>query len=258
VKLARRLGRPAHPAAAAVTGAVAGPVPGGPRHVAIIMDGNGRWAKTRHLPRVAGHRAGVEAVRRVVEAAPDIGIGTLTLYAFSTENSRRPADEVSDLIGLLRYYIAAEIDALDANGVRLRVIGDWRSFSPDVVAQLQAAIDRTAGNTVMDLVIALNYGAQDELVRAVRGLAADVAAGRLAADAIDPALIDARLDTADLAPVDLIVRTSGEYRLSNFLLWQAAYAEFHFTDLLWPDFDAAALRDAAEAFARRDRRYGGL
>lgn len=228
----------------------AGPVAGGPRHVGIIMDGNGRWAKARLLPRVAGHRAGVEAVRRVVRAAPGLGLSALTLYAFSSENWRRPPDEVSALMELLRAYIESEIDELDSQGVRLRLIGDWRALSRDVVCRLDSALERTAGNTGMSLVIALNYGAQDELARAA---AAAAAAGLVTAGSIE-----AHLDTAGLPPLDLVVRTSGEYRLSNFLLWQAAYAELFFTDALWPDFDAAALRAACEAFARRDRRFGGL
>jgi undecaprenyl diphosphate synthase len=227
-----------------------GPVTGGPRHVGIIMDGNGRWAKARMLPRVAGHRAGVEAVRRVVRAAPGLGLSALTLYAFSSENWRRPPEEVSALMELLRAYIESEIDELDAQGVRLRLIGDWRALSHDVVCRLDAALERTAGNAGMSLVIALNYGAQDELARA--------AAAAAAAGPVTAASIEAHLDTAGLPPLDLVVRTSGEYRLSNFLLWQAAYAELFFTDALWPDFDGAALRAACDSFARRDRRFGGL
>ena len=238
--------------------AVAGPVAGGPRHVAIIMDGNGRWARRRHLPRVAGHRAGVEAVRRIVRAAPDLGIEALTLYAFSSENWRRPAAEVNDLMGLLRHYIRSELGEMQANGIRLRLIGDWRSLHPDIVADLEDAVGQTAAGDRLTLVIALNYGAQDELARAARRIAARVAGGELAPDAIDTDTIAAHLDTAGLLPVDLIVRTSGELRLSNFLLWQAAYAELWFTDRLWPDFDAEVLREATAVFASRERRYGGL
>ena len=222
-----------------------------PRHVAIIMDGNGRWAKARHLPRLAGHRAGVEAVRRVVEAAPDLGIEVLTLYAFSSENWKRPADEVGDLMGLLRHYIRSEINELHANGVRLRFIGDWERLKPDLVTMLTDAAARTAGNVKMTLVIALNYGGQDELVRAARALAG------MPVEQIDAAAIEARLDTAGLPPPDLVVRTSGEQRLSNFLLWQAAYAEFVVTERLWPDFDRAALAETVAEFATRERRYGG-
>lgn len=234
-----------------------GPVPGGPRHVAIIMDGNGRWAKARRLPRLAGHRAGVEAVRRVVKAAPDLGIETLTLYAFSSENWRRPPEEVSDLMGLLLQHIRSELDELDGAGVRLGFIGEWRALRADIVAELERARTRTAGNRRLNLVVALNYGGHDELVRAVRRLAAEVAAGMRDPAAIGPADIAAALDTAEFAPVDLIIRSSGEVRLSNFLLWQAAYAELWFTPVLWPDFDESVLRQATEAFARRERRFGG-
>lgn len=246
---------PGLPAAAeAIAG---GPTPGGPRHVAIIMDGNGRWAKARRLPRLAGHRAGVEAVRRVVKAAPELGIDTLTLYAFSSENWRRPPEEVSDLMGLLLQHIRSELEELDEAGVRLGFIGEWRALRPDIVTELERARFRTAGNRRLNLVVALNYGAQDELVRAVRRLAAEAAAGARDPAAISAADIEAALDTAAFAPVDLIIRSSGEVRLSNFLLWQAAYAELWFTPVLWPDFDAAVLRQATEAFARRERRFGG-
>jgi len=228
-----------------------------PFHVAIIMDGNGRWAKRRFLPRVAGHRSGVEAVRRVVKAAPDHGIDVLTLYAFSSENWRRPADEVSDLMGLLRAYLRSEIDELHREGVRLRFIGDVSRLSVDIVAMLDEARTRTAENTRLTLVIALNYGSQDELTRVTRALAAEAAAGTLDPAAITPELIESRLDTGDLPPVDLLVRTSGELRISNFLLWQTAYAEFVFTETLWPDFDGARLAEAVAAFHARERRFGG-
>ena len=224
----------------------------GARHVAIIMDGNGRWAKARHLPRLAGHRAGVEAVRKVVEAAPDLGIQYLTLYAFSSENWKRPADEVGDLMGLLRHYIRSEIAELDRNGVRLVFIGDYKALKPDLVTMLEDAKLRTQGNTGLTLVIALNYGGQDELVRVARCLATEVAP-----EAIDAAAIEARLDTAGMPPPDVVVRTSGEQRLSNFLLWQAAYAEFVFTERLWPDFDGTALAEVVAEFATRERRFGG-
>ncbi|MBV8971935.1 MAG: isoprenyl transferase [Sphingomonadaceae bacterium] len=221
------------------------------------MDGNGRWARARHLPRVMGHRKGVEAVRRTIEAAPDLGIEVLTLYAFSSENWRRPADEVSDLMGLLRHYLRTEIAELHANGVRLRFIGDTARLSEDVVAMLEQAAALTASNRRLTLVLALNYGSHDELIRVARALAADAAAGRLDPAAIDAGAIEARLDTAGLPPPDLIIRTSGEQRLSNFLMWQAAYAELVFTDELWPDFDAASLKRAVDTFGQRDRRYGG-
>ena len=224
-----------------------------PRHVAIIMDGNGRWAKQRHLPRFAGHKAGVEAVRRVTRAARGMGIEALTLYAFSSENWRRPEEEVNDLMGLLRVFIRSDIDELVRENVRLRVIGDYRRFAPDLVTMVDAAVARTRDNTGPILAIALNYGAQAELAAAARRLAE-----RLAPDQIDEAAIEAELETRDLPPLDLLIRTSGEHRLSNFLLWQAAYAELLFVDTLWPDFDGEALAQAVAAFGRRQRRYGGL
>jgi undecaprenyl diphosphate synthase len=227
------------------------------RHLAIIMDGNGRWAKARRLPRIAGHREGVEAVRRVVEAAPSLGLEVLTLYAFSSENWKRPPDEVSDLMGLLKHYVRSEIDALHKNGVCLDFIGDWRALKPDLVQLLEDARLRTAGNRGLKLVMALNYGGQSELVRAVQRLAEDVAAGQLDPAAIGPEAVESRLDTAGLPPPDAVLRTSGELRLSNFLLWQSAYAEFLVTDTLWPDFDAAALAESLHEFARRERRFGG-
>ena len=234
------------------------PVPAGeagtvPRHVAIIMDGNGRWAKRRHLPRLAGHRAGVEAVRRVTRAARALGIEALTLYAFSSENWRRPEEEVSDLMGLLRLFIRSDLAELVRENVRLRIIGDYRRFAPDLVAMVDDAVRRTAGNSGPVLAIALNYGAQAELAAVARRLAAT-----LAPEQITEAAIEAELDTAELPPLDLLIRTSGEQRLSNFLLWQAAYAELLFVDTLWPDFDADALADAVAAFGLRQRRFGGL
>ena len=248
---------PAASLAAVPVGAV--PVGGAvPRHVAIIMDGNGRWAKKRFLPRFAGHKAGVEAVRRVTRAARAMGIEALTLYAFSSENWRRPAEEVSDLMGLLRHFIRSDLEELARENVRLRVIGDYHSFSPDLVAMVDDAIARTASNTGPILAIALNYGAHAELVGAARRLAERARDGALDPASIDVGTIEAELDTHDLPPLDLMIRTSGEQRLSNFLLWQAAYAELLFVDTLWPDFDAAALADAVAAFGQRQRRYGGL
>ncbi|WP_188658815.1 polyprenyl diphosphate synthase [Sphingomonas metalli] len=224
-----------------------------PRHVAIIMDGNGRWAKQRHLPRAAGHKAGVDAVRRVTRAARAMGIEALTLYAFSSENWRRPVEEVGELMKLLRFFIRSDLAELARENVRLRVIGDYRAFGAELVALIDDAIARTSANTGPLLVIALNYGAQAELAAAARR-----AAAKLPADAIDEAAIEAELETADLPPLDLVIRTSGEQRLSNFLLWQAAYAELLFVPTLWPDFDADALAEAVAAFGRRQRRYGGL
>ena len=229
-----------------------------PRHVAIIMDGNGRWAKARFLPRIAGHKQGVEAVRRVARAARDLGIEVLTLYAFSSENWRRPEEEVSDLMGLLRHFLGSELDDLIAEGIRLRVIGDWRGLAPDLVAMIGDAIARTANNPGPTLVIALNYGAQAEIVAAARRLAAQARDGALDPAAIDEARFNDALETHDLPPLDLLIRTSGEQRLSNFLLWQAAYAELMFVDTLWPDFDGETLAGAIAQFGRRQRRFGGL
>lgn len=229
----------------------------GLRHAAIIMDGNGRWAARRGLPRVVGHKQGVEAVRTTVRAARDLGLETLTLYAFSSENWKRPEDEVSDLMGLLRHFIRADVDEFIANNVRLKIIGNYRVLAPDLVEMIDDVVQRTAHNTGTTLVIALNYGAQDELLRATRALAAAAARGDIEADAIECAHIDAALDTGDLPPLDLLIRTSGERRLSNFLLWQAAYAELYFTDTLWPDFDGASLAEAIEAYGARERRFGG-
>ncbi len=221
----------------------------GARHVAIIMDGNGRWAKARRLPRVVGHQRGVETVREVVRAAREMGLEALTLYAFSTENWRRPEDEVSALMGLLKRYIQADLAEFVANNVRLRIIGDYKALAGDVVALLEDALAQTAGNDGTTLVVARNYGAQAEIARAASAAAAK---GTVTAEAIE-----AELDTAGLPPLDLLIRTSGEERLSNFLLWQAAYAELWFTDVLWPDFTPAHLQEALEAFAQRERRYGG-
>jgi len=229
-----------------------------PRHVAIIMDGNGRWAKARGLPRAAGHRAGAEAARKVLRAAGEAGVECLTLYAFSSENWRRPAEEVSDLMGLLRFYIQKELDSLHGEGVRLRIIGDHTAFQPETARMVDEAVARTGGNSRMTLAVALNYGARAELVNAVRAIAARAASGEISSAAIDEATVEAALDTAGLPPLDLVIRTSGEQRLSNFLLWQAAYAELLFLDTLWPDFDGEALRAALGEYARRERRYGGL
>lgn len=228
-----------------------------PRHIAIIMDGNGRWAKRRFLPRIAGHRAGAEAVRKVVRAARDMGVQALTLYAFSSENWRRSTEEVSDLMGLLKLYLRREIRELNAENVRLHTIGDLSGLGKDLVALAHEGVEATKTNTGLNFVLALNYGAQDEMLRAVRGIASDVAAGTLSPDDIDHASIEARLDTRDLPPLDLMIRTSGERRLSNFLLWQAAYAELLFVDTLWPDFGPQALADAITDFGNRERRFGG-
>jgi undecaprenyl diphosphate synthase len=239
---------------AAAQGSGAGAVP---RHVAIIMDGNGRWAKQKGLPRAAGHKAGAEAARTVLRAAGDAGVECLTLYAFSSENWRRPEEEVNDLMGLLRLYIANELNGLHKEGVRVKVLGDHSAFSPDTARMVDRAVERTAGNTRMTLAIALNYGARAELVQAARRLAVRAGAGEIDAHAIDEAMLEAELDTADLPPLDLLIRTSGEVRLSNFLLWQAAYAELLFVDTLWPDFGPEEFMAALAHYAGRERRFGG-
>jgi len=228
-----------------------------PRHVAIIMDGNGRWAAQRGLPRVAGHRAGAEAVRRTLRAAVEAGVEVLTLYAFSSENWRRPEEEVRDLKGLLGFYVDRELDELDREGVQLRLIGDHCAFGSDLVARLDRAVERTANNRRLTLVVALNYGARGEIAGAARRLAIKVMAGEIDPVQIDEARFGAELMTSDWPELDLLIRTSGEQRLSNFLLWQAAYAELVFTDTLWPDFDEDSFREALAEYAGRQRRFGG-
>ena len=218
------------------------------RHVAIIMDGNGRWAKARHLPRVVGHQRGVEAVRKLVRSLKDTPIECLTLYAFSSENWKRPEDEVDDLMNMMRKFIKSDLPEFIANDVKLHILGDWRGLAPDIVALLDDALAQTAKGK-RTLAVALNYGSQHEIARAATKAAAE---GEITAESIER-----HLDTAPLPPLDLLIRTSGEVRLSNFLLWQCAYAEMIFTDVLWPDFTPAHLNDALEEFARRERRYGG-
>ncbi|MBN8891476.1 MAG: di-trans,poly-cis-decaprenylcistransferase [Rhodospirillales bacterium 70-18] len=227
-----------------------------PAHVAIIMDGNGRWAAARGLPRVAGHRAGVEAVRRTVRLAIEMGVGCLTLYAFSSENWRRPVAEVLDLTGLLRHFLRAEIEELHQRGVRLRVIGDRSRFDEDIQRDLVAAERRTAANANLTLVVALSYGGRAEIVAAARAVAEAALAGRLDPARLDEAAFARGLSTAGLPDPDLIIRTSGEQRLSNFLLWQSAYAELVFLDVLWPDFGQPHFAEALAEFARRERRFG--
>ena len=242
----------------AETNSVVLPAPVGapPAHVAIIMDGNGRWAAARSLPRVAGHRAGAQAVRRTVAAALRHRVGWLTLYAFSSENWRRPAAEVLDLTGLLRHYLRNEVAELAAQGVRLHFIGELDRFPADIQAELTRAARVTAGNAQLNLVIALSYGARAEIVAAAQAVAVAAAAGRLDPAALTEARFGALLATAGFPDPDLILRTSGEQRLSNFLLWQAAYAEFVFLDVLWPDFGEAQFADALAEYARRERRFG--
>lgn len=230
---------------------------GMPRHVAIIMDGNGRWAAKRNLPRAAGHRAGAEAVRKTLRAAAEAGVEVLTLYAFSSENWRRPEEEVSDLKGLLGYYIDKELLTLSKEGVRLRLIGDPAAFGPQLEARLKTAVEHTAANRRLTLVVALNYGSRGEIAAAARRMAEEVRDGTRNPSSIDENAIDAALQTAELPPLDLLIRTSGEVRLSNFLLWQAAYAELMFVETLWPDFDEADFNAALGTFASRQRRFGG-
>ena len=229
-----------------------------PHHVAIIMDGNGRWAKARGLPRVAGHRRGADAVRRVVRGAGELGIPVLTLFAFSTENWARPADEVSDLMGLLRHYLRSELDELRKNGARLRVIGNREGLAPDIVRDIAEAEKLTQGNSRIDVNICVNYGSRDEIVRAARVLAQRAVAGELTVDGIDESSFERELLTAGVPDPDLLIRTSGEQRTSNFLLWQCAYAELVFVDTLWPDFGKEHLEQAVAEFRRRERRYGGV
>jgi undecaprenyl diphosphate synthase len=228
-----------------------------PRHVAIIMDGNGRWAASRGLPRVAGHRAGAEAVRRTLQAAVDHGVEVLTLYAFSSENWRRTEGEIADLTALMRYYLDRELDRLMKEGVRLKLIGDYSAFGADLVDRLETAVERTKDNERLTLVVALNYGSRAEIAAATRALATMAARGELDPAQIDEQALAAKLQTHDLPELDLLIRTSGEVRLSNFLLWQAAYAELLFLDILWPDFDEMAFADALDRFAARQRRFGG-
>ena len=228
-----------------------------PRHVAIIMDGNGRWAKQRGLPRVAGHKAGAEAVRRAMQSAVDHGVEVLTLYAFSSENWRRSAEEIADLTGLMRFYLERELATLDKEGVRLKLIGDYSAFGPDLVSRLERAVEHTANNERLTLVVALNYGSRSEIAAAARALAVKAAARDIDAGSIDEAAVERELQTHGLPELDLLIRTSGEVRLSNFLLWQAAYAELLFLETLWPDFDERAFAAALEHFAARERRFGG-
>ncbi|MFE1598820.1 isoprenyl transferase [Methylobacterium sp. ID0610] len=236
----------------------AGSERGIPAHVAIIMDGNGRWAARRGLPRAEGHRRGVEAVRRAVRAAIDLGVQYLTVYSFSSENWRRPAAEVADLMGLLKLFVRRDLADLHANGVRVRIIGERRGLADDIAALLREAEERTAQNTRLTLVVAFNYGGRQEIVRAVQALARAVQEGRLAPEAIDLAAVGTALDTHDIPDPDLVIRTSGEQRVSNFLTWQTAYSEFVFIPDLWPDFDHAAFAAAVGEYRSRERRFGGL
>jgi undecaprenyl diphosphate synthase len=232
----------------------AGPVP---RHVAIIMDGNGRWAEKRGLPRVAGHRAGAEALRRTLKAAAQHGIEVVTVYAFSSENWRRSHEEIADLTGLMRFYLDRELAEIHREGVQLQIIGDIEAFGPDLTRRLLAAVEQTKANQRLKLVVALNYGSRLEIAAAARSLAEKVKAGTIDPEAIDEAALSAELSTKAIPDPDLVIRTSGEIRLSNFLLWQSAYAELMFVETLWPDFDEQVFADALSRYASRDRRFGG-
>ncbi len=229
-----------------------------PRHVAIIMDGNGRWAAARGLPRVEGHRRGVEALRKTVRAANELGISVLTIFSFSSENWSRPPSEIRDLLGLLRRFIRNDLVDLHKSNVRVRVIGERDDLDPDIRNLLREAEDLTRGNDGFTLVVAFNYGGRQEIARAARRLVTEVAAGRLEASAITPELLSRHLDAPDIPDPDVIIRTSGEQRLSNFLLWQSAYSELVFVPINWPDFDRAALEGAIAEYRRRERRFGGL
>ncbi len=227
-------------------------------HVAIIMDGNGRWATNRGLPRLVGHRKGAERVKEIVRSAPDLGIRWLTIYAFSTENWKRSTEEVLGLMSIFARYIQREADRLAAEGVRMRFIGDRSRLDPKLQRLMSGIEDRTAGFSRLNLTVAINYGGRDEILRAVNALARDVAEGKLLASDVDETVFNARLDTYDLPDPDLVIRTSGETRTSNFLPWQAAYAEYEFTETLWPDFTPQELALIVARFGNRERRYGGV
>jgi len=231
---------------------------GAPSHVAIIMDGNGRWAAARGLPRVEGHRRGVETLRNVVRAVGELGIRYLTIISFSSENWSRPATEIGDLFGLLRRFIRNDLATLHRDGVRVRVIGEREGLEPDICALLKEAEDLTRSNDRLHLVVAFNYGSRQEIARAAQRLASEVAQGKRDPSSIDAEVLGRYLDAPDIPDPDLIIRTSGEQRLSNFLMWQAAYSELVFAPELWPDFDKAALERAIAEYARRERRFGGL
>lgn len=228
-----------------------------PQHVAIIMDGNGRWAKERYLPKIAGHRAGVQSVRQAIEAAKELGVKVLTLYTFSTENWKRPKNEVSALFGLLEEYLDKEEKRLKENNIKLSVIGDMGALPEGVRRKLARAIASTSDNTDLTLNIALNYGSRSEIVTAVKAIASDLKEGKIAADAIDEAAFSRYLYTKGLPDPDLLIRTSGEFRISNFLLWQIAYSELYVTKKLWPDFKKSDFKKAVAEYQKRERRFGG-
>lgn len=227
-----------------------------PQHVAVIMDGNGRWAKQRSLPRVAGHRKGAETLREMLEGCRQLGIRYLTIYAFSAENWERPSEEVSDLMGLLRHYLNQELPRLVKNGIRLRIIGDRARLEKDILRDIEVAEKQTAGFDSFYLTVALSYGSRQEILRAVESLARDMASGKINGEALNEEILGARLDTCALPDPDLLIRTGGEQRLSNFLLWQSAYTELFFSPVMWPDFTVDHLREALQEYARRERRFG--
>ncbi len=229
-----------------------------PRHVAIILDGNGRWARSRGLPRIAGHRQGVEAVRRTITGAMELGISFLTLYCFSNENWKRPQSEINDLMALMRLYLRQEIDELDRNGVRVRFIGERRFLDPEIVQLVEESENRTRFNARFNLVVALSYGGRQEITSVVKHLAKKAAAGQIDPTMIDEQIVAANLFTSEMPDPELIIRTSGEKRISNFLLWQSAYAELVFTDVLWPDFCKEDLKRSIVEYGRRERRYGAI
>ena len=227
-----------------------------PSHIAIIMDGNGRWAKSRGLPRTAGHKKGADSLRNILNACRESGVQFLTIYAFSSENWKRPSDEISDLMQLLKLYLHQELDTLHENNVRLRFIGDLSQLDSDIRANIRDATEMTSRNHTFNLTVALSYGSRQEIVRTVRKLTADIQSGKIKPEDISEETITRALDTADLPEPDLLIRTGGEQRLSNFLLWQSAYTELYFTDVLWPDFDKAHFLQALDDYAKRERRYG--
>lgn len=229
-----------------------------PDHIAIIMDGNGRWANGRGLPRAVGHERGVEALRRTVEAAQDIGLKTLTVYSFSTENWRRPVSEVNALFGLLKAYVKRDLNRLAQEGVKIRILGTRQGLPDDILELVKRAEDRTADNDAFNLCIAFNYGGREEVLRAAKAMAKAVEDGKMSASDVDEEAFSEFLDTGGLPDPDILIRTSGEYRLSNFLIWQAAYAELVFMDVLWPDFGKTHLLEAIEIYRKRERRFGGL
>ena len=227
-----------------------------PNHIAIIMDGNGRWAKARGLPRTAGHKKGADSLRTVLNACRSTGVHYLTIYAFSAENWKRPNDEISDLMQLLQHYLHQELETLHQNKVRLRFIGDLAQLDTNILGSIHEAVEMTSRNSAFNLTIALSYGSRQEIVRAMQTIAKKIEAGKIKADEISEQAITDALDTSGLPEPDLLIRTGGEQRLSNFLLWQSAYTEFYFTPVLWPDFSTQHFQEALQEYAKRERRYG--